>query len=78
MGFELDDIPDLTHWKQVMEFTIEQAALLIAGIDPLETRIWAARSSGHPRWKKASATALAITTAIRQGLIAPVVCRGGY
>ena len=32
-----DDHPNLDHWKQVMEFNVEQAALLLAGIDPFET-----------------------------------------
>jgi hypothetical protein len=70
-----DDLPDLEHWKSVMEFTIEQAALLLAGIDPFDTSLDHARKHNLPRWKKAWAHSLAIVSAIRQGLITPVVCR---
>lgn len=71
-----DDFPELHHWKQVMEFTIEQAALLLSGIDPCEIEtVDEARYRSHPRWKQARTYSLAIVTAIRQGVISPVVCR---
>lgn len=60
-----------------MEFTIEQAALLCAGIDPWEVEsVHDARVQRHPRWKHAATHSLAIIAAIRQGLISPVICRG--
>ncbi len=72
-----DELPDLRHWKPVMEFTIEQAALLLAGIDPLDVEtVEEARFRKLPRWKNAYTHSLAIVSAIRQGLISPVVCRG--
>lgn len=74
MDYE-DDLPDLLHWKSVMEFTVEQAALLLAGIDPFDTNLEHARRHDLPRWKRAWAHSLAIVSAIRQGLISPVVCR---
>ncbi|MDV7210756.1 hypothetical protein [Azotobacter beijerinckii] len=70
-----DDLPNLDHWKPVMEFTVEQAALLLAGIDPFDTNLEHARRHGLPRWKQAWAHSLAIVSAIRQGLISPVICR---
>lgn len=71
-----DDLPDLNHWKQVMEFTVEQAALLLAGIDPFDIEsLVEAKERGLPRWKQAWAHSLAIVSAIRQGVISPVVCR---
>ena len=71
-----DDLPSLVHWKQVMEFTVEQAALLLAGIDPFETEtLIEAKQRGLPHWKQAWAHSLAIVSAIRQGVISPVVCR---
>jgi hypothetical protein len=71
-----DDLPNLDHWKQVMEFNIEQAALLLAGIDPLETEsLLEAKQRKLSRCKQAWAHSLAIVSAIRQGMITPVVCR---
>ena len=29
---EVNDLPDLTHWKHVKEFSLNEAALLLAGI----------------------------------------------
>lgn len=72
----MDDLQDLTHWKTVMEFTIEQAALLMAGLDPFDTTLEAAKAQQLPRWKKAHGHAMGIESAIRQGLISPVLCRG--
>lgn len=73
------NFPDLQHWKPVAEFTVEQAALLMAGIDPWEIETTeAAKEQSHPRWKKAATHSLAIVAAIRQGLISPVICRGWY
>jgi hypothetical protein len=70
------ELPNLDHWKSVMEFTAEQAALLLAMIDPLEATLEGARRHKLPRWKQAHGHALGIVSAIRQGLIAPVVCKG--
>lgn len=71
----IDDMPDLQHWKPVMEFTVEQASLLLAGLDPFDVGTLAeAKSQQFPRWKNALAHSLAIVSAIRQGLISPVVC----
>jgi len=68
--------PDLSHWKQVMEFTIEQAALLVAGIDPFDVEtISEAKRQRLPQWKKAAAHSHAIVSAIRQGIINPVLCQ---
>jgi hypothetical protein len=73
---EHDDLPNLDHWKQVMEFTVEQAALLLAGIDPLETEsLGEAKDRKLSRWKQAWAHSLGIVSAIRQGMITPVICR---
>lgn len=71
-----EDVPDLMHWKTVMEFTVEQAALLMAGLDPFVTTLQEAKFNQHPRWKKAHGHAMGIESAIRQGLISPVICRG--
>lgn len=71
-----DDLPNLDHWKQVMEFTVEQAALLLAGLDPFEIEsLQEAKQRKLARWKQAWAHSLAIISAIRQGVISPVVCR---
>lgn len=32
----VENLPDLSHWKTVQEFSISQAALLLAGIDPFD------------------------------------------
>lgn len=78
MAYEyVDDMPDFQHWKPVMEFSIEWASLLMAGIDPADLdSIAVAKAWPHPRWKKAYVNSIAIVSAIRQGLISPVVCRG--
>ena len=73
---KFEDLPDLDHWKTVMEFTIEQAALLMAGIDPFDASLESARKRQLSRWKKAHGNSLGIVSAIRQGLISPVICRG--
>ncbi|WP_339057981.1 hypothetical protein [Candidatus Regiella endosymbiont of Tuberolachnus salignus] len=72
----LDDIPDLTHWKTVQEFSIEQAALLLAGIDPLDFLggIEEARKLPHPRWKDAWGFASGMVSAIRRGVLSVVKC----
>ncbi|SHL26292.1 hypothetical protein [Halomonas caseinilytica] len=67
--------PDLTHWKTVMEFTVEQAALLVAGIDPFDHNLRSARASYHSRWKRAHGVALGLVSAIRQGTLPTVVCQ---
>jgi len=71
-----DDLPNLEHWKTVMEFTVEQASLLMACLDPLDTNLEYAQRYKVPRWKHAHAYSMGIVSAIRQGLISPVVCRG--
>ncbi|GAB3462828.1 hypothetical protein [Azotobacter salinestris] len=74
MDYE-DDLPNLDHWKSVMEFTGERAALLMAMIDPFDVEsLEEAKRLQVPRWKKAHAHALAIVSAIRQGVISPVAC----
>lgn len=73
---DFDDLPDLGHWKSVMEFTVEQAALLLAMIDPFDYGLHQAKIAKVPRWKKAGGHAIGIVSAIRQGLISPVVCKG--
>jgi len=75
---ETDDLPNLDHWKTVMEFTVERASLLMAGIDPFETSLDEARAKKLPRWKQAHGHALGIVSAIRQGLISPVVCKAEF
>lgn len=72
-----DRLPNLDHWKSVMEFTVEQAALLLAMIDPFDCEtLLQTKRQNLPRWKKAHGHALGIVSAIRQGLISPVVCMG--
>jgi hypothetical protein len=71
-----DGLPNLEHWKTVMEFTVEQAALLMASLDPLDTNLEDARKYKLDRWKQAHAFSMGIVSAIRQGLISPVRCRG--
>lgn len=71
-----DDFPNLDHWRSVMEFTIEQAALLLAMIDPLDVEtLNEAKRRNLSRWKKSWAHSIAIVSAIRQGVVSPVVCR---
>ena len=71
-----EEFPNLDHWRSVMEFTVEQAALLLAMIDPLDVEtLNEAKERGLPRWKKAWAHSIAIVSAIRQGVVSPVVCR---
>lgn len=70
-------LPNLDHWKSVMEFSVEQAALLLAMIDPFDCdNLHQAKVKKIERWKKAHGHALGIISAIRQGLISPVACRG--
>ncbi|MEB0149948.1 hypothetical protein [Pseudomonas sp. CCC2.2] len=73
---DLDRLPNLDHWKPVMEFTAEQAALLLAMIDPFDATLDSAKRQRLPRWKHAHGHALGIVSAIRQGLITPIVCKG--
>ncbi|WP_033112024.1 hypothetical protein [Dickeya dadantii] len=73
-----DNLPDLSHWKTIQEFTIEQAALLLAGIDPYDydDGLQAVRSGRHERWKLAWGLSEGIVSAIRRGVLTPVVCMG--
>ncbi|MCP9268232.1 hypothetical protein M5U04_08985 [Xenorhabdus sp. XENO-1] len=73
---EIDIYPDLLHWKTVQEFTIEQAALLLAAIDPLDTSLHEVRNKKHARWKYAWGFAKGMESAIRRGTLTPVVCYG--
>lgn len=72
----IDDLPDLTHWKAVQEFSINQAALLLAGIDPydFEGGLDEVRTKRHARWKLAWGISEGIVTAIRRGILTPVQC----
>ena len=74
--FEINDYPNLTHWKHVEEFTLEEAALLLAGIDPLETSLEQVKQLNHVRWKNAYGYMKALQSAIRQGVITLVRCIG--
>lgn len=73
---EINDYPDTTHWKTVQEFTLEQAALLLSGIDPLDMDLITVRKNNHPRWKHAEGFCLGLKTAIRRGTLTPVICYG--
>lgn len=70
------DLPDISHWKTVQEFTIEQAALLLAGIDPLDCKegLITAQNSNLNRWKLAWGFSEGLVSAIRRGVLTPVVC----
>lgn len=69
-----EELPNLDHWKSVMEFTVEQAALLMAGIDPFDATLEEVKSNRLSRWKHTLAHSLGVISAIRQGLITPVAC----
>ncbi|WP_274715327.1 hypothetical protein [Xenorhabdus bovienii] len=73
---EIDDYPNLDHWRTVQEFSIEQVALLLAAIDPFESSLLDVRDKRHPRWKYAWGFAKGLETAIRRGILTPVVCFG--
>lgn len=66
----VDDLPDLTHWKHVKEFSLNEAAILLAGIDPLDYDMPAINRKGNSRWKLAVGMLRAIKTSIRQGSLA--------
>ena len=67
---EVDDLPDLTHWKHVKEFSLNEAALLLAGIDPLDYDMRAIIRKATIRWKLAIGMLRAIKSSIRQGSLA--------
>ncbi|EEP9807341.1 hypothetical protein PP836_003138 [Salmonella enterica] len=73
-----DNLPDLTHWKTVQEFSITQAALLLAGIDPFDfdedKALEQVRARKHERWKLAWGMSAGIITAIRRGVLTPILC----
>ena len=71
-----EQLPDLTHWKAVSEFTLEEAALLLAGIDSVEATLERVEKQRLPRWKYAVTYRRAIVRAIRQGLLQTVFCAG--
>lgn len=72
----VENLPDLSHWKTVQEFSIEQAALLLAGIDPYDYKngLESVRHELHPRWKLAYGLSEGIITAIRRGVLTPIQC----
>ncbi|WP_254684224.1 hypothetical protein [Providencia heimbachae] len=73
---EIEDYPNVDHWRTVQEFTIEQAALLLAGIDPMDLTINESRNKNHARWKNALGYARGMETSIRRGILTAVVCYG--
>jgi hypothetical protein len=72
----VENLPDLSHWKTVEEFSITQAALLLAGIDPYDyaNGLEGVRSTRHERWKMAWGISEGIISAIRRGVLTPVQC----
>lgn len=66
----VDDLPDLTHWKHVKEFSLNEAAILLAGIDPLDCDMAAIHRKANKRWKLAVGMLRAIKSSIRQGSLA--------
>ncbi|WP_313571418.1 hypothetical protein [Pantoea piersonii] len=72
----IEDLPDFTHWKTVQEFSITQAALLLAGIDPYdyEYGLEQVKKDSHCRWKMAWGLSEGIVSAIRRGVLTPVQC----
>ena len=67
---EVNDLPDLTHWKHVKEFSLNEAALLLCGIDPLDYDMKAIHRKATSRWKLAIGMLRAIKSSIRQGSLA--------
>lgn len=74
----IENIPDLSHWRTIQEFTIEQAALLLAAIDPydLDDGLKTVRNIRHERWKLAWGLSEGMVSAIRRGVLTTVVCVG--
>ncbi|HEF0029878.1 TPA: hypothetical protein ACQJIH_004554 [Citrobacter freundii] len=74
----IENLPDLSHWKTVQEFSIAQAALLLSGIDPYDyaNGLDDVRNCCHERWKMAWGISEGITSAIRRGVLTPVQCMG--
>ncbi|EET1468984.1 TPA: hypothetical protein KC759_002648 [Escherichia coli O146] len=71
----VNDFPDLSHWFTVQEFTITQAALLLSGIDPLDyPTLEVVKEEKHERWRMAWGFAYGMVTAIRRGVLTPVLC----
>lgn len=74
----VENLPDLSHWKTVQEFSISQAALLLAGIDPFDfdegKELDQVRACNHERWKQAWGMCSGILTAIRRGILTPILC----
>ncbi|EEC8141965.1 TPA: hypothetical protein ACHKBA_002865 [Escherichia coli] len=71
----VNDFPDLSHWFTVQEFTITQAALLLSGIDPLDyPTLEMVKEEKHERWRMAYGFAYGMVTAIRRGVLTPVLC----
>lgn len=74
----IENLPDLSHWRTIQEFTVEQAALLLAGIDPYdhEDGLESVRNNYHGRWKLAFGLSDGLVSAIRRGVLTPIVCIG--
>ncbi|MGI8489994.1 hypothetical protein QWJ20_15865 [Pectobacterium sp. S5] len=72
----VENLPDLTHWKTVQEFSITQAALLLSGIDPYDyvNGLDGVKNTHHERWKMAWGISEGIISAIRRGVLTPVQC----
>ncbi|OMQ22189.1 hypothetical protein [Serratia oryzae] len=72
----VEDFPDLSHWRTVQEFSISQAALLLAGIDPYDydNGLDDVKNNRHIRWKMAWGFSEGIVSAIRRGVLTPVQC----
>ena len=73
-----NDIPDLSHWRSVSEFLVIEAALLLAGVDPLdhEAVVQGRRDMDpHHRRKLFKGMERAIVTAISRGTLSTVKAR---
>lgn len=72
----VDNLPDLSHWETVQEFSISQAAMLLAGVDPydFDGGLDEVKDRGHERWKMAWGLSDGIVSAIRRGALEPIRC----
>ncbi|MGT3181988.1 hypothetical protein [Yersinia enterocolitica] len=71
----VENMPDLSHWRTVQEFNITQAALLLSGIDPYDySSLEDVRNKHHERWKMAWGFSDGIVSAMRRGVLTPVLC----
>ncbi|HDL7797763.1 TPA: hypothetical protein PXP53_000696 [Yersinia enterocolitica] len=73
----VENMPDLSHWRTVQEFNITQAALLLSGIDPYDySSLEDVRDKHHERWKMAWGFSDGMVSAMRRGVLTPIVCIG--